>query len=194
MVKWKSHYAHKSNIFWPKWAPNCSGSKRIHCTVCNSVRNEESNQNIKSYLTLMIFVQVLYNRASEVVNILICKSWNVVQYGDILVLEFFVWNQYRTIWNVEVIWRISPSNFLLDPFLQTQTSEKINHYTKIHCFKSAQTNKDTQLSSFLPSNIVRQGKAKAMIDCEIKLLLLLANAKCNWRGSLIICSSRWEAS
>ena len=92
-------------------------------TVCNSVCNEESNQNIKSYLTLMIFVQVLYNRASEVVNILICKSWNVVQYGDILVLEFFVWNQYRTIWNVEVIWRISPSNFLLDPFLQTQTSE-----------------------------------------------------------------------
>ena len=93
-------------------------------TVSNSVCNEESNQNIKSYLTLMIFVQVLYNRASEVVNILICKSWNVVQYGDILVLEFFVWNQYRTIWNVEVIWRISPSNFLLDPFLQTQTSEK----------------------------------------------------------------------
>ena len=130
-------------------------------TVCNSVRNEESNQNIKSYLTLMIFVQVLYNRASEVVNILICKSWNVVQYGDILVLEFFVWNQYRTIWNVEVIWRISPSNFLLDPFLQTQTSEKKSIIIpRFIASKPAQINKDTQLSSFLPSNIVRQGKEK----------------------------------
>ena len=130
-------------------------------TVCNSVCNEESNQNIKSYLTLMIFVQVLYNRASEVVNILICKSWNVVQYGDILVLEFFVWNQYRTIWNVEVIWRISPSNFLLDPFLQTQTSEKINHYTKIHCFKTGTDQRRYSIVKFFTFKYCKARESKS---------------------------------